>query len=79
MTVLTVLSDPMLLKRAISAVSMLALLGGTVLPLAASAATTSAFNSGDLIKGSGSTVYYFAASSSQMRRPTSPGIAISPA
>ncbi len=30
------------------------------MPLAASAATTSAFNSGDLIKGSGSTVYYFA-------------------
>lgn len=51
----------MLLKRVVSAVSTLALLGGTALPLAASAATTTAFNSGDLIKGSGSTVYYFAA------------------
>ncbi len=61
MTAITVLSDSMLLKRVISAVSTLALLGGTALPLAASAATTSAFNSGDLIKGSGSTVYYFAA------------------
>ena len=48
------------LKRLLSAASTLTLLASTVMPLAASAATTSAFNSGDLIKGSGSTVYYFA-------------------
>ena len=48
-------------KRLLGAASTVALLATTALPLIASAATTSAFNSGDLIKGSGSTVYYFAA------------------
>lgn len=51
----------MKLTRLISATTTLTLLASTVMPLTASAATTSAFNSGDLIKGSGSTVYYFAA------------------
>ncbi len=46
----------------VSTALLLALLGGTFLPAASThAATTSAFNSGELIKGSGSTVYYFAA------------------
>lgn len=49
------------LKRLLSAVTALTLFVGTALPLTASAATTQAFNSGDLIKGSGSTVYYFGA------------------
>lgn len=51
----------MIIKRLVSAVSTLAIVAGAVAPLAAGAATTSAFNSGELIKGSGSTVYYFAA------------------
>ncbi len=50
-----------MIKRLVSVASTLAFLAGTALPLTAGAATTSAFNSGDLIKGSGSTVYYFAA------------------
>lgn len=50
-----------MIKRFVSVASTFALLAGTALPLAAGAATTSAFDSGDLIKGSGSTVYYFAA------------------
>ncbi len=50
----------MTFKRLLSAASTLTLLASVAMPLAASAATTSAFNSGDLIKGSGSTVYYFA-------------------
>lgn len=49
------------ITRFIGAVSTLALLATSVMPLTASAATTSAFNSGELIKGSLSTVYYFAA------------------
>ncbi|MBP7134228.1 cupredoxin domain-containing protein [Patescibacteria group bacterium] len=39
----------------------LSVLGSSIVPLVSHAATRSAFNSGDLIKGSGSTVYYFAA------------------
>ncbi len=47
--------------RFVGAISTLALLASSALPLSASAATTNAFNSGELIKGSLSTVYYFAA------------------
>jgi plastocyanin len=50
----------MTLTRLVSFASALSLLAGSVAPLMASAATTSAFNSGELIKGSLSTVYYFA-------------------
>jgi hypothetical protein len=50
----------MTLTRLVSFASALSLLAGSAAPLMASAATTSAFNSGELIKGSLSTVYYFA-------------------
>lgn len=43
-------------QRAVAAIGTVAMLAA---PLASQAAVTGAFNSGDLIKGSGSTVYYF--------------------
>ena len=46
--------------RIISSLSVIALVMGLLTPFAGQAAVTSAFNSDDLIKGSGSTVYYFA-------------------
>ena len=49
------------LSRVLSSLSAAVLLVSVLAPTSAFAATTGAFNSGDLIKGSGSTVYYFAA------------------
>ncbi len=46
-----------LLRRGLATASSIAMLA---LPLASHAAVTTAFNAGDLIKGSGSAVYYFA-------------------
>lgn len=46
-----------LLKKSLAASATLAML---IAPLASSAAASGAFNVGDLIKGSGSTVYFFA-------------------
>lgn len=43
-------------QRAVAAIGTIAML---VAPIASQAAVTGSFNSGDLIKGSGSTVYYF--------------------
>ena len=50
-----------MLNRLSAAFLTLSMIGSAALPLASQAATSSAFNSGDLIKGSGSTVYYFGA------------------
>lgn len=48
-------------KRALFTLGVIAqMVAFTIAPLATHASTMGAFNSGDLIKGSGSTVYYFA-------------------
>lgn len=47
--------------RLTAVVAALGFIGSLVSPLTSHAAMMGAFNSGDLIKGSGSTVYYFAA------------------
>lgn len=57
-----------LLKRAVATVGTLALLAS---PLASQAAVTGAFSAGDLIKGSGDTVYYFAANGKRYVFPNS--------
>lgn len=46
-------------KKFLSAVAIVSTLLATFAPAASFAATTTAFSSGDLIKGSGDTVYYF--------------------
>lgn len=51
----------MILTRLVSVASTLVLVTGAFAPLTTHAAMTTAFNSGDLIKGSLATVYYFAA------------------
>lgn len=51
----------MSLRRFTAALTTLGMIGFLAMPFATHANTTTAFNSGDLIKGSGSTVYYFGA------------------
>jgi plastocyanin len=47
-------------KRALAFATLVATVGSMALPATSLAATTGAFSAGELIKGSGSTVYYFA-------------------
>ncbi|MFA6503459.1 MAG: cupredoxin domain-containing protein [Patescibacteria group bacterium] len=47
-------------KRITSLIAAIAMLAGTFMPVSTFAATTSSFNPGTLIKGSGQAVYYFA-------------------
>ncbi len=56
-------------KRAISLASTIAITLGLAMPIASHAAVTTAFNAGDLIKGSGQTVYYFAENGKRMVFP----------